>query len=79
MILTLDNLAHRYMCLPSEALARASTFDLYVLDVSTKWENYRNDRANGKVTAKKHLDQADLLAMMQVAKNLNDQRLKEQQ
>jgi len=48
MLITLDNLAHRYQCLPSEALGRANTFDLYVLDVSTKWFKYQNDVAAGK-------------------------------
>lgn len=47
MILTIDNLAYRYHCLPSEALERATTFDLHVLDVSTKWEQRRNDSSNG--------------------------------
>lgn len=69
MILTLDNLAHRYNCLPSEALERATTFDLYVLDVSTKWEHHRNDLANGN-TKPKQLSQEELLAMMAVAKNM---------
>jgi hypothetical protein len=52
MLITLDNLAHRYQCLPSEALGRANTFDLYVLDISTKWFKYQNDVANGKETNK---------------------------
>jgi hypothetical protein len=46
MLITLDNLAHRYHCLPSEALARASTFDLKVLDTSTKWHNYKAEQAD---------------------------------
>lgn len=76
MILTLDNLAHRYNCLPSEALDRATTFDLYVLDVSTKWERHRNDLANGHVP-KKESSQEQLRRMMQVAKEQNQLRLKE--
>lgn len=48
MILTLDNLAYRYKCLPSEALSRATTLDLYVLDVSAKWERHRQDVAEGR-------------------------------
>jgi hypothetical protein len=48
MVLTLDNLAHRYQCLPSEALDRASTFDLYVLDISAKWHNYQNEKIMNK-------------------------------
>ena len=45
MILSLDNLASRYNCLPSEALARATTFDLYVLDVSARWSKYQQEKA----------------------------------
>lgn len=45
MILTLDNLASRYHCLPSEVLCRATTFDLYVLDVSAKWALYQQQYA----------------------------------
>lgn len=45
MIISLDNLAYRYHCLPSEALARATTFDLYVLDVSAKYSRYQTERA----------------------------------
>lgn len=51
MVLTLDNLAHRYNCLPSQALANATTLDLYVLDVSAKWSKYQNDKAESKNSA----------------------------
>jgi len=68
MILTLDNLAHRYKCLPSEALANATTFDLYVLDVSTKWENHRNAVANGEVKSKQPT-QEEMLSMIARARS----------
>lgn len=45
MILTVHNLAENYKCLPSEVLHRATTFDLYVLDVHTKWVKYQHQRA----------------------------------
>lgn len=48
MIITLDNLASKYHCLPSEAIERGTTFDLYVLDVSTKWHNRQHDIAQGR-------------------------------
>lgn len=48
MILTLDNLAHRYNCLPSQALEKGTTFDLYVLDISAKWNRYQNERAENE-------------------------------
>lgn len=47
MLVTLDNMAHRYHCLPSEALARATTFDLKVLDTGAKYSKYRHDKDNG--------------------------------
>ena len=50
-MLTLDNLACRYHCLPSEALRRASTFDLYVLDLSAKWEKHKQDLTEGKTVS----------------------------
>ena len=71
MILTLDNLAARYHCLPSEALARSTTFDLYVLDVGARWNNYQHEKANGKSSTKKEPTQEEMLAMIQ--------RVKEQQ
>jgi len=43
MLVTIDNLASRYHCLPSEALARATTFDLRVLDVGARWSNYKEE------------------------------------
>jgi hypothetical protein len=52
MVITLDNLAHRYQCLPSEALARATTFDLYVMDISTKWSNYQYQKMEAQRTGK---------------------------
>jgi hypothetical protein len=45
MILTLDNLACRYHVLPSEALTRASTFDLHVMDTAARHQRYRQECA----------------------------------
>ena len=43
MAVTLDNLASRYHLLPSECLNRATTIDLYVLNVGVKWENHKRE------------------------------------
>ena len=48
MILTVHNLAENYKCLPSEVMHRATTFDLYVLDVHTKWLKYQHQRSANK-------------------------------
>ena len=71
MILTLDNLAERYKMLPSEALDRATTFDLYVLDVSSRWVKYQHELADNKSKGlgppAPRLSQEQLRAMMQRA------------
>ena len=66
MILTLDNLAHRYNVLPSEALSRATTFDLMVLDVSTRYAIRQRNIAEGVPTtsAQPTLSNDEMLAMI---------------
>lgn len=45
MILTIDNLACRYRVLPSEAMSRATTFDLHVMDTAARHQRYQQARA----------------------------------
>ena len=73
MILTLNNLAKEYGLLPSEALGRATTFDLYVLDVSTRWLSHRQDIAEGKVKPKEPKKQ-DLQWYMDIARREDSER-----
>ena len=74
MILTIHNLAENYKCLPSEVLARATTFDLYVLDVHTKWFKYQQEQqkleqgkgtSSGQIFKQPKLSQQQLRAMME--------------
>jgi hypothetical protein len=74
MILTIHNLAENYKCLPTEAMARATTFDLYVLDVHTKWLKYQHEqekarqgqgKTKGQVFKQPRLSQEQLKAMME--------------
>lgn len=73
MMITLDNLAMRYHCLPSEAMSRATTFDLRVLDVSAKWSKYQNDLAEGKVPLEKkyNLTQEKMLEALKRVREQN--------
>ena len=64
MVLTLNNLAEKYCVLPSEAICRGSTLDLYVLDVSTKWMNRQRDIAEGKTPKEKAPTQEEMLEMI---------------
>lgn len=43
LILTLDRLGQRYGLLPSEAINRANTFDLVIMDVAMTLERHAND------------------------------------
>ena len=64
LLLTLDNLANRYNCLPSQALAYGTTFDLHVLDVSAKWSKHQQEVAEGKSPEAKKLSKEEMLAMI---------------
>jgi hypothetical protein len=68
MVLTLNNLAEKYGLLPSEAYARGTTLDLYVLDVSTKWFKYQQDIADGKVV-EHSLTQDQMFEMLHKARS----------
>jgi hypothetical protein len=68
MLLTLDNLAHRYNCLPSEALGRATTFDLYVLDVSARYSKYQNEIQDGGTPKGKLPSQQEMIDMIAKAR-----------
>lgn len=41
MLLTIDSVATRYHLLPTQVLKQATTFDLHVLDLSTRWVNHQ--------------------------------------
>lgn len=47
-LLQIDGLGKRYGLLPSEILAKADTFDLYVMDAVLSWETYQHKKANSK-------------------------------
>ena len=74
MLLTLHNLAKTYKMLPSEALARATTFDLYILDTFHRYSKYQEERQKGNHTMaqgmkKPALSIDQLKAMNERAKN----------
>lgn len=52
MLLTLHNLAKTYKMLPSQALADATTFDLYILDTYHRYVKYSEQKAQGKESKK---------------------------
>jgi len=71
MILALHNLAESYKMLPSEALVKASTFDLYVLDCHFRHIRYQEAKAQGNNVAKAppKLTQEEMKAMIARVRN----------
>ena len=60
MILTIHNLAKEYAVLPSDALLRSNTFDLYVLDIATKWQIYQHNKAEKQIKNPNELPRPNL-------------------
>lgn len=80
MILTVHNLAKTYKMLPSEALSRATTFDLYVLDTFsryTKYQESKKNKRNAQMSNKAMPNQESLLAMLERAKKAPPMKRKE--
>lgn len=70
MLITIHNLAVNYKLLPSEVLAKGTTFDLFVSDTYQRWMKYHEAKAKGKappVANKKHTKD-ELKAMIEDAK-----------
>lgn len=69
MLITLHTLAQTYNLLPSEALARATTFDLYVLDNYSRFIKYQEEKGKGGPAPAPRLSQEQMKAMIAQAKN----------
>jgi len=72
MKITIDNLAHRYGCLPSEIIDRATTFDLEILHISSKWEIESRKRAERGETSTNQPSQEEMLDMVKRAKDVQN-------
>jgi hypothetical protein len=68
MMISLDNLAHHYGVLPSEALSRCTTFDFAVLDTATRWKNYQYEKQSKGEKDKKDYSQKELMDMWRAVK-----------
>jgi hypothetical protein len=82
MILSIHNLAENYKCLPTEVLERATTFDLYVLDVHTRWVKYQHEQAmakqEGRVTPLRapKLTEQQMLDMIKRTRSGNESKVR---
>ena len=64
LILSIDSLGKRYGMLPSEAIARSSTFDFYIMDAALSYENYMHKKSvNNGVDPVPNYNQQELQAI----------------
>jgi len=73
-MLTLDFVSKRYGKLPSEVMASASTFDLYVADLAMRYQSHMYEVEEAKRTGKaapsgKKLSTEEMLAMIDNVRN----------
>lgn len=54
MISTIENIAHRYGILPSEAMRRATTFDLVILDAVMGYQNTMREQQQKEADPSKY-------------------------
>lgn len=82
MVLTIHNLAKAYGVLPSEALATATTFDLYVLDVHSKWTAHQHEQQQNQhnpiAPKTRQHSQESLQAMIQRVREQENERKNKQ-
>lgn len=62
-MISIGHIARTYGLLPSEVLARATTYDIMITDVYTTWENYQKDP-----NAMDNYDQEQLLELVNLRK-----------
>jgi hypothetical protein len=71
-IMQIDGLGKRYGMLPSQVLAKADTFDLYILDAALTFDQYHHKKAlNGGREPMPDYTQNELLDILNKAKNTN--------
>lgn len=71
-------MAAKYHLLPSQILEQATTFDLYVLDVSTRWANHQYNVANSKnpvAKARPNLSEEEMLELVSKAKQRKQSKI----
>ena len=69
MLITLHTLAKTYKMLPSEALDKGSTFDLYVMDTFHRYQLYLESKEKGGAPLAPRLSQEQMKSMIDKVRN----------
>lgn len=68
LVLMLDSMSSRYHCLPSHALANASTFDLFVLTRALEYYNRKRNPDKYKTNGGGDMTQNQLQSILNTVK-----------
>jgi hypothetical protein len=71
-MINIGMIAKQYGVLPSMVRDHGTTYDLMIYDVMMSWDQYQQQRAEGKMPIP-HLSQEEMLAMMEKVKNKDKQ------
>jgi hypothetical protein len=73
-MINIGMLAKQYGVLPSQVREHGTTYDLMIYDVMMSWEQYQQERAEGK-TQTPNLSQEQMMAMMEKVKSKDKEKL----
>ena len=71
-MINIGMIAKQYGQLPSTVREYGTTYDLMIYDVMMSWDQYQQEKAEGK-TPVPHLSQEQMLAMMEKVRNKDKQ------
>lgn len=73
MVVSLDRLCNRYHVLPSYAIKTADTFDMWIMDISLRYDKIQEQKRNGTYNANDHYSEQELMDILkQVKKDGSD-------
>jgi hypothetical protein len=67
-MINIGMIAKQYGQLPSTVREYGTTYDLMIYDVMMSWEQYQNDKANGKKSTPQLSEEAMMAALERVKK-----------
>jgi hypothetical protein len=73
-MINIGMIAKQYGQLPSTVRELGTTYDLMIYDVMMSWEQYQQEKAEGK-TQTPNLSQEQMMAMMEKVKNKDKEKL----
>lgn len=72
MVVSLDRLCNRYHVLPSYAINKADTFDMWVMDVSLRYDRIQQQKKDGTYDPNEHYSESELMDILKQVKKKDD-------